>query len=98
MKGIVKIIRQWRIRAGLPFGIHLWFDPRVEHVDLVEGPMLDPTGGIPEATAEVDAGPQLLLPWDGKLSTSGRGKREALTPAQARHNRRLPEGDSEIPF
>ncbi len=37
-----KIIRTWRMQIASPFGVHLWFDPSVESVVLLD----EPTGFI----------------------------------------------------
>jgi len=33
-----KIIRNWRMQIARPFGLHLWFDPSVESVELLSVP------------------------------------------------------------
>ncbi len=92
-----KPIRAWRIQAGAPFGVHLWFDPRVEHVALLDGPAdeyLAVSGGT---DGQVDSNRQVELPWDG-ISESDRGKREVLRPLTEDHVE-LPEGTIlDIPF
>ena len=73
-----KPIRSWRIQAGLPFGLHVWFDPDVEHVQLLEGP--DPLGPMKlgEEMVNVDTRPQHVLPLEKvTLSVSERGQRAA---------------------
>ena len=73
-----KPIRSWRIQAGLPFGLHVWFDPAEEHVLLLEGP--DPRGrpSAGEQMVNVDTRSQHVLPLEKvTLSVSDSGKREA---------------------
>ncbi len=91
-----KVIRCWRVRPGIPHGVHVWFDPSVEHIDLLEGPVSDFPSGFDVESTKVAVAGQFVLPWKGD-SVSGRGKREALRE-DARQNRRIPEGDPEIPF
>ena len=38
MKNQEKIIRNWRMQVAAPFGVHLWFDPSVESVVLLDEP------------------------------------------------------------
>jgi len=33
-----KVVRSWRMQAAKPFGVHLWFDPSVESVVLLDEP------------------------------------------------------------
>jgi len=91
-----RVIRCWRVRPGSPFGLHVWFDPSVEHLELLEGPAIDFPNGLDAESIKVEVLDQIMLPWKGD-SVSGRGKREALRE-EARQNRRIPEGDPEIPF
>ncbi len=94
-----KVLRQWRIRAGVPFGVHLWFDPRVEHVVLLEGPVLDSSLELHEPLVPVDSDPQQMLPWNGMLSMSGSGKREACVQETVPDIVVLPNGEEiDIPF
>ncbi len=98
MKDEAKVIRCWRIRAAAPCGVHLWFDPRVEHVALLEGPVHDLPLGWSESTEEVDTGPQQSLLWEpDKLSVSDSGKREALRSVTEDMSE-MPEGFEDIPF
>jgi len=32
----MKLIRQWRVSQGEPFGLHVWFDPKTEVLRLYE--------------------------------------------------------------
>jgi len=34
-----KVIRTWRMQVAKPFGVHLWFDPSVESVLLIDEPV-----------------------------------------------------------
>ncbi len=38
MKEHEKVIRTWRMQVAKPFGVHLWFDPTVESVQLLSVP------------------------------------------------------------
>ena len=77
-KVAIKQIRAWRIQAGMPLGLHVWFDPAVEHMVLLEGP--DPRGPmmLGEDKVNVDTRTQHVLPWKGTLSESVSGQREAF--------------------
>jgi len=93
-----KVIRCWRIRAAQPCGVHLWFDPRVEHVRLLEGPVHDMALVLGDQMVKVDTDPQRMLPWNGMLSMSGSEKREALTPINEPIDGGQAEGLDDIPF
>ena len=97
MKDAVKPIRCWRIRAGSPFGVHLWFDPRVEHVELLDGPVDDLPLDLGEDKVNVDTAYQVMLPWNGMLSMSARGERGALC-SDTEDMSEMPEGLEDIPF
>ena len=98
MKDAVKPIRCWRVRAGSPFGVHVWFDPRVEHVQLLEGPVDDLPLVLGEDKVNVDTDLQHMLPWNGMLSMSDSGKREALCSGME-DEVELPNGEKlNIPF
>ncbi len=93
-----KQILQWRIQAGAPFGLHVWFDPRVEHVVLLEGPDPEMEEFFGEEKVNVDAGPQQMILWNGD-SVSGRGKREALRSNEIDPMSDTgPKGLEDIPF
>ena len=38
MKDKTVVIRNWRMQIARPFGVHLWFDPSVESVQLLSVP------------------------------------------------------------
>jgi len=97
MDRIPKVIRSWRVRRGLPCGFHIWFDPTVEHVELLEGPVIN-SMELPEEDALVDPVPQLVLPWNGKLSMSGRGKREAVCSGLPEESSKVADRPEKIPF
>ncbi len=71
-----KVIRSWRVQPGRPYGVHIWYDPAVERVHLLEGPEVGFPVGVSETTEEVDSDPDQLALWDS-ASVSGGGKREA---------------------
>jgi len=99
MKAGGKVIREWRIRAGVPCGVHLWFDPRVEHVDLLEGPVADSSFDYDEEPAAFDKDPNRMLPWNGMLSMGASGKREACVQEDEVDLIELPNGEMlDIPF
>jgi len=91
-----KLIRCWRVRAGAPFGLHVWFDPAVEHVVLLEGPGADLPIGEDTPSIKVDDPGQSMLPWIGD-SVSGSEKREAMR-SNPEDNRSVLTEDTEIPF
>jgi len=94
-----KVIRSWRVQPGRPCGYHIWFDPAVEHVSLLEGPVTDLDFPSDEAQEEVDTDPQQTLPFRVDGSVSGRGKREALTLDITEESfQPLEEGLTKIPF
>jgi len=95
----VKQIRCWRIRAGSPCGVHLWFDPRVEHVVLLEGPVSDLPLVLGDEKVMVDSDPQRMLPWNGMLSMSDSGKREAYVELNESNVVEFPTGEKlDLPF
>ncbi len=57
-------------------GLHVWFDPRVEHLVLLEGPDPELVLTLDAEWEFLDTPGQPMLPWKGD-SVSGRGKREA---------------------
>ncbi len=59
MKEGEKVIRNWRMQLGKPFGIHLWFDPSVESVRLLAVPSNFICVSDAESEKEVDNQGQL---------------------------------------
>ncbi len=67
MKGDVKVIRSWRMQLALPFGVHLWFDPTVENVQLLDGPVTDLC--VPEEPLEKAVDGEVSIEYTGKYSS-----------------------------
>jgi len=93
---MIKLIRRWRMMRARPYGVCMWFDPKVEHVELLDGPAFD-IPMVQGATVDVDGRTQSCFNgMDG--SVSGRGKREALRSIPEETMSEEPNGSEDIPF
>jgi len=59
----MKLIRQWRVSQGEPFGLHVWFDPKTEVLRLYE--IVDPP--VDPGVLEVSEGDDYESPEDAQV-------------------------------
>ena len=91
-----KVIRQWRIVKGEPFGLMLWFDPSCEAVRLFETLPPRDSEGVDVPAEGVDGGGEVEY-LDKIVSVSGLDEDE--TPGSKTYEQiGLFKEDSDLPF